>query len=107
MDSLDLSAAFDVVNIELLLNILLMIDLMPDVIQLISIWLTSRYFHLSLDGNNCFVYRYGSNGGMIQDSVLGQSPYSSVSQLFKGRGAHDNKIVGKPLISRVKLQFLA
>ena len=32
--------------------------------------------------------------------------YSSVSQPFKGRGAHGNQIVGELVICRVKLQFL-
>ena len=42
MASLDLSAAFDVVNIELLLKRLVIIGLPSDVTDLIGIWLSKR-----------------------------------------------------------------
>ena len=46
----------------------------------------------------------------LQDSLqspTGEFIYISVSQPFKGHGAPGNKNFGKPLISRVKLLFLA
>ena len=42
MSSLDLSAAFDVVNIDLLIKRLKIIGLPEDVVSLIRVWLTNR-----------------------------------------------------------------
>ena len=47
MASLDLSAAFDVVNIELLLKRLEIVGLPQDLLDLISKWLTNRVFTLA------------------------------------------------------------
>ena len=47
MASLDLSAAFDVVNVDLLLKRMRIIGLPPDLVQLVSIWLTNRYLYVS------------------------------------------------------------
>ena len=56
MASLDLSAAFDVVNVELLLKRLTIVGLPSDVVELISIWLKSRYFYISIEGENSLVH---------------------------------------------------
>ena len=40
---IDLSAAFDVVDVELLIKRLTLLGLPKDVIKLIKIWLTERY----------------------------------------------------------------
>ena len=69
MASLDLSAAFDVVNIELLLERMVVIGLPIDVISLVKIWLTDRYFYVSLDGDNSYVR--DCNVGTVQGSILG------------------------------------
>ena len=74
MASLDLSSAFDVVNIELLLKRLVIIGLPSDVIDLIGIWLSQRQFYVSLDGDSSFVCE--SNVGTVQGSVLGPILYS-------------------------------
>ena len=50
MVRLDLSLAFDVVNVQLLLKHLEIVVLPSDIIKLISIWLSCRPFYLSLDG---------------------------------------------------------
>ena len=44
MSSIDLSAAFDVVNIPLLIKRLKIIGLPDDIVNLISIWLKNRLF---------------------------------------------------------------
>ena len=74
MASLDLSAAFDVVNVELLLKRLNIIGLPSDVIELVSVWLTNRYFYVSLDGSNSYVH--DCNVGTVQGSILGPILYS-------------------------------
>jgi hypothetical protein len=81
MSSLDLSAAFDVVNIELLLKRLKIIGLPDDLLTLINNWLTERYFYVSVEGLNSFVHT--SNVGTVQGSILGPILYAIfVSPLF-------------------------
>ena len=48
--SLDLSAAFDTVNVKLLLTRLRIIGLPTDIVKLIEIWLKERYFYESING---------------------------------------------------------
>ena len=81
MASLDLSSAFDVVNVELLLKRLTVIGLPNDMLTLISNWLKTRYFYVSVDGNNSYVRL--SNIGTVQGSILGPILYAIfVSPLF-------------------------
>ena len=49
MASLDLSAAFDVVDVKLLLKRLKNFGLPDDVIALIEIWLNERFFYVEID----------------------------------------------------------
>ena len=74
MASLDLSAAFDVVNIELLLKRMRIIGLPPDLIELVSVWLTNRYFYVSIDGCSSIVH--DCNVGTVQGSILGPILYA-------------------------------
>ena len=46
MASLDLSAAFDTVNIDLLLKRMRILGLPKDVVDLVSIWLKNRYVQI-------------------------------------------------------------
>ena len=55
MASLDLSAAFDVVNVELLLKRLSVIGLPLDIIEIVSNWLKVRYLYVTIDGMIFFV----------------------------------------------------
>ena len=57
MASLDLSAAFDIVDIEPLLKRLRIIGLPDDLIRLISIWLKDRNYYISFDGKSSTLYR--------------------------------------------------
>jgi hypothetical protein len=50
--SLDLSLAFDLINIKLLLKRLKIIDLLYDIITLISAWPSGRSFYVSVDCKN-------------------------------------------------------
>jgi hypothetical protein len=50
MASLDLSAAFDMVNTTLLLKRLAIIGLPTDVVELIKVWLVDRSFYVFVDG---------------------------------------------------------
>ena len=81
MASLDLSSAFDVVNIELLLKRLQIIGIPNDLITLLSEWLKNRFFYVSIDGNNSYVH--SSSVGTVQGSILGPILYAIfVSPLF-------------------------
>ena len=50
MASLDLSAAFDVVNVPLLIKRMKILGLPDDVTCLVEIWLNERYFYVEVDG---------------------------------------------------------
>ena len=81
MASLDLSAAFDLVNVELLTKQLRIIGLPMDLVKLIEIWLTDRKFYVKLNGQVSGVL--DSNDGTIQGSVQGPILYAIfVSPLF-------------------------
>ena len=81
MASLDLSAAFDLVNIELLVRRLRIMGLPRDLVRLIRVWLENREFYVEVGGYCSPVHR--SNTGTIQGSVLGPVLYAIfVSPLF-------------------------
>ena len=67
MASLDLSTAFDVVNVQLPLNRLCIIGLLSDLFEVVYKWLTNQYFYVSIDGSNLFVH--DSNVGTVQGSI--------------------------------------
>jgi hypothetical protein len=96
MASLDLSAAFDVVNTELLCKRLDIIGIPADVVSLIKIWLTERLFYVEINGvNSCLTE---SSTGTIQGSILGPILYAIfVSPLFDveklSNYADDNYVV--------------
>ena len=50
MASLDLSAAFDVVNVGLLVKRMKIIGLPEDITSLVETWLTERFFYVEVDG---------------------------------------------------------
>lgn len=74
MANLDLSAAFDVVNVNLLLKRLQIVGLPDDLIELIKKWLSTRYFYVSIDSKNSYIHT--SNAGTIQGSILGPILYA-------------------------------
>jgi hypothetical protein len=79
--SLDLSSAFDVVNVDLLLKRLHCIGMPTDIIQLISIWLKERSYYIIINGNNSTLFDLLS--GTVQGSVLGPVLYAIfVSPIF-------------------------
>ena len=81
MASLDLSAAFDLVNVRLLIRRLRILGLPMDLVKLIEVWLTERKFYVELDGEVSNVL--DSEDGTIQGSVLGPILYAIfVSPLF-------------------------
>ena len=81
MSSIDLSAAFDVVNIKLLLKRLNIIGLPKDIIKLIEIWLKNRMFYVDINGQCSYLKT--SDSGTIQGSRLGPILYAIfVSPLF-------------------------
>jgi retron-type reverse transcriptase len=79
--SFDLSAAFDIVNKNLLLKRLKVIGLPGDVIDLIGVWLRERSFYVSFDGSNSILFDLLL--GTVQGSILGPILYDIfVSPLF-------------------------
>ena len=72
--SLDLSAAFDIVNISLLLKRLRIMGLPNDIIDLIEVWLRKRMFYVSMDGSNSRIYDLLL--GTVQGSILGPVLYA-------------------------------
>ena len=96
MSSLDLSAAFDVVNVELLLIRLRRIGLPDDVISLVGNWLSLRYFFVSVGGECSIIHDL--DVGTVQGSILGPILYAIfVSPLFElanmTKFADDNFII--------------
>jgi hypothetical protein len=81
MASIDLSAAFDLVNIELLMKRLTIIGLPKDILRLIKLWLSKRSFFVNINGKNSMVIDLKC--GTIQGSILGPILYAIyVSPLF-------------------------
>ena len=81
LTSLDLSAAFDLVDINLLIKRLKIVGLPQDVIDLISIWLQNRSFYICIDDHVSIMYDLLL--GTVQGSILGPILYAIfVSPLF-------------------------
>ena len=74
MASIDLTAAFDMVNVDLLLNRMGIMGLPPDLVSLVSVWLKQRSFYISIDGENSTLYEVLL--GTVQGSVLGPVLYA-------------------------------
>ena len=96
MASLDLSAAFDVVNVGLLLKRLDIVGIPADVVSLIDTWLSGRISYVSIDGDNS--YFIAMDTGILQGSILGPILYAIfVAPLFDleklSNYADDNFIV--------------
>ena len=81
MASVDLSSAFDVVNIKLLLKRLRIVGLPADLVALIEIWLSNRMFYVEVNGLTSNFQQ--SDSGTIQGSILGPILYAIfVAPLF-------------------------
>jgi hypothetical protein len=71
MSSLDLSTAFDVVNVKLLVKRLKFVDINIDVTDLFKIWLTNCKYYVNVD-SYCSIY-FTLESGNLQGSIL--SPF--------------------------------
>ena len=81
MASLDLNAAFDLVNVDLLIKRLRIMGMPSDLIKLIREWLIRRSFYVQV-GDDCSAM-FDSDCGTIQGLVLGPVLYAIfVSPLF-------------------------
>jgi exonuclease III len=69
LGSLDLSAAFDVVNLELLLARMHAIGYPVKLITLLKAWLRDRLFYVEVEGHSSFFVKI--DVGTIQGSILG------------------------------------
>jgi len=72
--SLDLSAAFDVVNVDLLLKRIRIMGFPEDIVNLLSCWLTNRLAYAEVDGV-CSQY-FELESGTCQGSILGPVLFS-------------------------------
>jgi hypothetical protein len=72
--SLDLSAAFDLVNLDLLVKRLIIMGIPDDVIQLLEIWLRLRSFYIEANGKNSTILE--NDVGAIQGFILGPILYA-------------------------------
>jgi hypothetical protein len=70
--TLDLSSAFDVVNINNLLKRLRIVGLPNDLIELISVWLNDRSYYVSLGRTNLVLWSFllGTVLGLVLEPVL-------------------------------------
>jgi hypothetical protein len=81
MASLDLSAAFDMVNVDLLIKRLRILGIPSDLIDLVRVWLSDRSFYVSINGDNSILFELVC--GTVQGSILGPILYAIyVSPLF-------------------------
>ena len=81
MATLDLSSAFDVVDVELLIKRISILGLPNDMISLIGEWLRTRYFYVGLEIGNSDIHCTGV--GTVQGSILGPILYALfVSPIF-------------------------
>ena len=79
---IDLSAAFDVVDVELLIKRLTILGLPSDVICLIKNWLKERFFYVSVNGSESTIRVTWY--GIVQGSILGPILYAIfISPLFE------------------------
>jgi hypothetical protein len=97
MTSLDLSAAFDLVNLNLLLKRLKKMGLPKDVITLLEVWLQNRFFYVEANGHNSMVPN--SDIGTVQGSILGPTLYALFIRPFYvleklSTFADDNYVIG-------------
>ena len=74
MASLDLSAAFDLVDLDLLMKRLKIMGLPQDVLDLLEVWLRGRSFYVEANGSASFIL--GIDIGTIQGSILGPILYA-------------------------------
>jgi len=76
--SLDLSAAFDVINVELLMKRLKIAGFPQDIIDMLTAWLNNRWAYVEV-GESCLEY-FCVRNGTVQGSCLGPvlSIHSSV-----------------------------
>jgi hypothetical protein len=72
--NMDLSSAFDVVNIKLLTKRLKVVGLPNDIIGLISKWLDGRSYYICMDGENYIIHSIRL--GTVQGSILGPLLYA-------------------------------
>ena len=109
MASLDLSAAFDVVNTELLLTRLRVLGLPEDVVGLLEVWLKNRLFYVQIsDLNSLFIE---INSGTIQGSILGPILYAIfVAPLYEisklSNFADDNFAITKHQSKAICMQLI-
>ena len=67
--SLDMSAAFDVINVDLLIRRMEIIGLPKDLLDLLTSWLNDRWAYVEVEGNCSSYFRV--RHGIVQGSCMG------------------------------------
>ena len=83
MASVDLSAAFDLVNIDLLMERLRIIGLPGDVVDLIRDWLRDRFLYVEIGDLTSVLHDI--NSGTIQGLILGPILYAIYVLIFDSK----------------------
>ena len=109
MASMDLSAAFDVVKVDLLLERLTKMGMPPDITNLLEVWLIYQQSYVEV--HNCCSQYYDSNCGTVQGSILGPVLFSPfVSPLLEKEDvisyADDNYLIKGNKVKEIALQRL-
>jgi hypothetical protein len=97
MASLDLSSAFDLINVKLLTKRLRIIGLPNDLVNLVSEWLTGRKFYVDINGQCSSVCDSGA--GTVQGPMLYAIFGSPLFDLFKLTNFADDNIVWNRFMS--------
>ena len=110
MASLDLSAAFDLVDLDELVDRLRVMGLPKDILTLLEIWLRGRFYYVFANGINSVVKE--SNVGTVQGSILGPILYALfIRPLYDLEKittfADDNYIVSWDLSKHKSLEVLS
>ena len=74
MASLDLSAAFDLVDLDLLMKRMKILGIPDDILELLDTWLRGRHIYVEANGHNSYILK--TTIGTIQGSILGPILYA-------------------------------
>ena len=102
MASLDLSAAFDLVDLDELVDRLRIMGLPKDILTLLEIWLKGRFYYVHANGFNSVVEE--SNGGTNKDQSWAHSCMHCLSDPYM---TYDNYIVSWDLSKDKSLEILS
>ena len=90
MASLDLSAAFDLVDLDLLMKRMKILGIPDDLLELLDTWLRGRHFYVEANGSSSVLFDI--NMGTIQGLILGPILYAIFVSPGQWIGDHERQI---------------